>query len=337
MKLSSPPTRYAFTSVIAAAMKYGPTRVSRIAYELDMPVETCRYYLKRFHNAGFRFFPVVDYWALGLQPCILFVRFSKKLDPQRRENFIRWFETVYTVYRAGLGNELEYYLETVPPQGDVKILRNMMETLVDAGMLENYNLFEIDDGYYKPEWIKCYDFTRNCWSDEVEINIPKIPLSRKDGKANIDLTDLLIISYLEENPTTKMNHVSQKIGLSPQLVSYHREKHVEGAGLITGFNPGRHTKHEDMGICIFWSQQHDGYRSSLIPYLHKVSYHSQLEITRLHLPINVRPEPSYFTPFYLNPMTIIRFTVPIEHFHDGKWMRLESFIENLEKIIINVI
>jgi hypothetical protein len=83
MKLSSPPTRYAFTSVIAAAMKYGPTRVSRIAYELDMPVETCRYYLKRFHNMGFRFFPVVDYWALGLQPCILFVRFSKNLDPQK--------------------------------------------------------------------------------------------------------------------------------------------------------------------------------------------------------------------------------------------------------------
>jgi hypothetical protein len=167
-----------------------------------------------------------------------------------------------------------------------------------------------------------------------EIDIPKIPLSRKDGKANIDLTDLLIISYLEENPTTKMNNVSQKIGLSPQLVSYHREKHVEGARLITGFNPGRHTKHEDMGICILWSQQHDGNRSSLIPYLHKVSYHSQLEITRLHLPINVRPEASYFTPFYVNPMTIIRFTVPIEHFHDGKWMRLESFIENLEKIII---
>jgi predicted transcriptional regulator len=65
------------------------------------------------------------------------------------------------------------------------------------------------------------------------------------------LQTLLIISYLEENPTSKMNNVSQKIGLSPQLVSYHREKHVEGARLITGYIPGRRTKHEDMGISLY--------------------------------------------------------------------------------------
>jgi predicted transcriptional regulator len=47
-------------------------------------------------------------------------------------------------------------------------------------------------------------------------------------KLTLTLQTLLIISYLEENPTSKMNNVSQKIGLSPQLVSYHREKHVEG-------------------------------------------------------------------------------------------------------------
>jgi hypothetical protein len=114
MKLSSPPTRYAFTSVIAAAMKYGPTRVSRIAYELDMPVETCRYYLKRFHNMGFRFFPVVDYWALGLQPCILFIRFSKKLDQTKRENILRWLDTVYTVYRARLQSEMNTISKRCP-------------------------------------------------------------------------------------------------------------------------------------------------------------------------------------------------------------------------------
>jgi hypothetical protein len=60
-----------------------------------------------------------------------------------------------------LESELEYYLETVPPQGDVKILRDMMETLVTAGVLDNYNLSEVNDGYYKPEWIKMYDFTKN--------------------------------------------------------------------------------------------------------------------------------------------------------------------------------
>jgi DNA-binding Lrp family transcriptional regulator len=334
MKLSSPPTRYAFTSVIAAAMKYGPTRVSRIAYELDMPVETCRYYLKRFHNAGFRFFPVVDYWALGLQPCILFVRFSKKLDPQKRENFLRWLETVYTVYRAGLGNELEYYLETVPPQGDVEILRDMMETLVTAGVLDNYNLFEINDGYYKPEWIRCYDFTRNCWGDILEeIDIPKIPLSHKDGKANIDPTDLLIISYLEENPTTKMNNVSQKIGLSPQLVSYHREKHVEGGRLVTGYWPGRRTKHEDMGISILMRHHRKEHQDYFLSYLHKVIKDGYADFIRLHIPTGTIFNLNDGIPFIIHPLDMIMFTVPVEHFLDRKWLRLETFVEILEKMI----
>jgi hypothetical protein len=48
-------------------------------------------------------------------------------------------------------------------------------------------------------------------------------------------------------------------------------------------------------------------------------------------------ELSYSIPFYLDPMTIISFTVPMEAFSYGKWMRLESLIESLEKIIINVV
>jgi hypothetical protein len=298
-----------------------------------MPVETCRYYLKRFHNAGFRFFPVVDYWALGLQPCILFVRFSKKLNPQKRENFLRWLETVYTVYRAGLGNELEYYLETVPPQGDVKILRNMMQTLVDAGMLENYNLFEIDDGYYKPEWIKCYDFTRNCWSDEVEIDIPKIPLSHKDGRANFDLTDLLILSYLEVNPTIRMNGISQKIGLSPQLVSYHREKHVDGGRLVTGYHLGRRTRLENMKVGIFIRRRQQDSGAYALPNIHRVSYATYYDVVRLHIPSDALFDIHHGISFMINPFDVRMFTVPAEHFLDRKWLRLESFVENLEKII----
>jgi predicted transcriptional regulator len=68
------------------------------------------------------------------------------------------------------------------------------------------------------------------------------------AKLTLTLQTLLIISYLEENPTVKDEDISQKIGLSPQLVSYHREKHVEGGRLVTGYIPRRRTKHEDMKI-----------------------------------------------------------------------------------------
>ena len=332
MKLSSPPTRYAFTSVIAAAMKYGPTHVSRIAYELDMPVETCRYYLKRFHNAGFRFLPVVDYRALGLQPCVLFIRFNKKLEHVKRENFLRWLDTVYTVYRAGLDNEHEYYLETVPPQGDVKILTNMLETLMDAAVLDNYNISEVNDGYYKPDWIKHYDFIRDCWGDEVEIDIPRIPLHRTDAINNFDLTDLLIISYLEENPIIKMKNISEYLYIPPQLISYHREKHIEGGRLITGYIPTRRTKHRDMQIRII-TRNRKGHGEEFIHYLHSLTRTEGYEYLRVHTPVGVTLDLKDAAMFSINPLIVVVFTVPVEHYADKKWKGLENFAESLEKII----
>ncbi len=315
-------------------MKYGPTRVSRIAYELDMPVETCRYYLKRFHNAGFRFLPVVDYRALGLQPCVLFIRFNKKLEHIKRENFLRWLDTVYTVYRAGLGNDLEHYVETVPPQGDVKTLEKMMEMLVDAGVLENFNLSEVVDGYYRPEWVKLYDFARVCWSEAIELDIPKIPLSHMDGVSGFDQTDLLITSYLEENPTVKMIDISQKLSISPQLISYHREKHVEGRRLITGYVPYRRTQHEDFMIRIVMTPR----QNSVVNYLHLMinTTSNNYGCYRLHIPRNIELNMEESIVFDVNPLNVIRFTIPVEHFNDNKWRKLNVMEEMLEKIIRTV-
>jgi len=332
MKLSSPPTRYAFTSVIAAAMKYGPTRVSRIAYELDMPVETCRYYLKRFHDAGFRFLPVVDYKALGLQPCILFIRLSKKLDTNKRENFLRWLDTVYTVYRAGLDNEHEYYLETVPPHGDVKTLEKMMEMLVDVGVLENFNLSEVVDGYYGPEWVKLYDFARGCWSEAIELDIPKIPLTHMDGVSNFDKTDLLIITYLEENPTVKMIDISQKLNISPQLISYHREKHIEGGRLVTGYIPTRGSKHDDMRIRVIVRRPQEGVQE-FMHHLHRLSRTDNWDFIRIHIPADITLNLEDAVLFSINPLDMVRFTIPVEHFNNEKWVRIGTFVESLEKII----
>jgi DNA-binding Lrp family transcriptional regulator len=330
MKLSSPPTRYAFTSVIAQAMKYGPSKVPRIAYELDMPVETCRYYLKRFHEMGFRFLPVVDYWALGLQPCVLFIRFSKKLDPQKRENFLRWLETLYTIYRAALGYELEYYFEVVPPQGNVKTLKKMIENLCEAGVLENFKLSQVVDGYYMPLWIKFYDFTRGCWNGAVELDIPKVLIRNTSSTCNFDHVDLHLISYLEENPTAKMIDISQKLGTSPQLLSYHREKHIEGGRLVTGYVPFRRTRLEDMRIEIVMAYLGE----QISDYLHYLIYtDDNYGYIRLHVPIKTEIELKFANSFSVNPLDVVRFTIPVEHYVAENWTPLNTFEESLEKMI----
>jgi DNA-binding Lrp family transcriptional regulator len=334
MKLSSPPTRHAFTSVIAAAMKYGPTRISRIAYELDMPVETCRYYLKRFHNMGFRFFPVVDYWALGLQPCVLFIRFSKKLDPRKRENFLRWLDTVYTVYRASLGNEQEYYIETVPPQGEVEMLKKIMAVLQEAEVLNNFILSEVLDGYYKPEWIKSYDFIRSCWGEKIDIEIPKIPMGSCKNAAKLDTLDLIITSELEKEPTTRMKKIANRYGILPQLISYHREKHIEGGRLITGYVPARRIRHEDLKIYLI---QHAIGESNIDcdGYTMQVKYTDTSNIVTVHIPYTVKLN-SLNSILEISLETVRQFTIPREHYTSERWTSLHVFIEELEKILRTV-
>jgi DNA-binding Lrp family transcriptional regulator len=310
-------------------MKYGPTRVSRIAYELDMPVETCRYYLKRFHNAGFRFLPVVDYKALGLQRCILFMRFNRRLDSAKRENFLRWFDMVYTVYRTTLNNELEYYVENSPPQGEVGVLEKILTMLMEVGVLDNFTLARVIDGYYKPEWIKMYDFTMDRWGEEIDVQIPKLPYYYRDDKTDFDLIDLIIMSKLESDPTVKMYKISEILGMSPQLVSYHREKHIEGRRLIIGYVPIRRVKHEDLKIYLSY---HGINHIESMRYLHQSYNLGGNNLLRFHTPTTYNINASG-PLFEVSPIGVKLFTLPREHFSTTGWTGCKMFIEELEKII----
>ncbi|MEM2766601.1 MAG: hypothetical protein QXG75_05665 [Candidatus Caldarchaeum sp.] len=332
MKLSSPPTRWALTSVVAAAMKYGPTRVSRIAYELDMPVETCRYYLKRFYKAGFRFLPVVDYRALGLSPHVAFIRFSKQIDGKKRENFLRWLDSVYVVYRASLNQEREYMLEVVPPEGDGKTYERILSFLQDAGVFENYQLHNIVDGYYQPMWLAMYDFTREGWADKIEgVDVPKIPLSVNKGTVKFDKTDLLILKELEKEPTVKMNTISQRYDVAPQLLSYHREKHVEGSRLITGFIPiGRNIQQSTKMTLLHYTT--DNFETDLFEdYLHSIRQANKCLLLRLHTPFSIIIQQNY-PRFEISPSSVLLFTIPSEHYLQNEWTHLRVFEEQLEKL-----
>jgi hypothetical protein len=69
-------------------------------------------------------------------------------------------------------------------------------------------------GYYKPEWIKMYDFAKDRWGEILRIEIPKIPLTSKVGQSTSILQTLLIISDLEEIQPLKMMKISQTYEVS---------------------------------------------------------------------------------------------------------------------------
>ncbi|MCS6784170.1 MAG: hypothetical protein NZ581_03105 [Candidatus Caldarchaeum sp.] len=332
MKLSSPPTRWALTSVIAAAMKYGPTKVPRIAYELDMPVETCRYYLKKFYEAGFRLQPVVDYWALGLAPTLIFIRFDRRVPAAKKQTLLSWLDTVYVVYRAPLENDREQIILMVPPKGDEKALQEILAMLKEADLLEDFFLAQITDGYYLPEWVTMYDFINSRWSSKVDVRVPQISVSNGFDEKQFDETDLTLIEEIEVEPKVKMKKISAKHGVSPQLLSYHREKHVEGTRLITGYVPLRRTAYQDVNI-VFITQLEESIKDSELKNYHFSTWKlKRRNLIRFHIPADA--DFAYPAPVLnVTALGVRWFTVPREHFIDGKWVALESFVERVTSLI----
>jgi len=330
MKLSSPDTRWAFTSVIAAAIKYGPTRVNRIASDLDIPVETCRYYLKKFHEAGFRFLPVVDYRAIGLSPHMVFVRFSRQINESIRNTVVNWLDRVYTVYRASLQNSGEFFFQTVPPEDDKDNYIRLFEFLQDAGVFENCLVEEIVDGYYKPEWISMYSFDQTRWDRKMQLIVPTIPYSETNARTFFDKLDLAILEELELNPRIKMKEISKNCNVSPQLISYHREKHVEAGRLVTGYVPVRQTHHEDVKYMLVSlpNSTNEFYED----FLHSVSISRKRALVRLHMPPWLEPAEKA-EMHIINPYEVRRYAVPVELQLEIGWTGVAEFIAEAEKML----
>ncbi len=328
MKLSSLPADEALRLVVAAAIKWGPTRVSRISYETDIPLETCRYYLKRYHNLGYRFFPVVDYQALGLQPMLVFLRLAREWRAFSREtNFVRWLEKIYATYRAGLRNQGEYMLHVAVPKGDEGNYKKLLEELTKLGVLENYTVREIRMGYYLARWIRYYDFFSHTWRREpLDIRGYPIPITANRIPPHLDEIDLRIIVRLEMNPRVTNLDISRELGVSPQLISYHRQKHVEGQGLITGYIPGWNIEPENWLTAIKLKRSLDG---KISPYNHLIAELSDgLYIERIHMP--PRDVTKLDTLIPLAEKSIMPFGIPIEHYNleNKEWMQVWMLVKD---------
>jgi hypothetical protein len=79
-------------------------------------------------------------------------------------------------------------------------MEKMMYMLLEAGVVESFELSEVEGGYYKTRMDKVpTTFAKDGWGDEIDIEIPKIPYL-SGGDKHFDLSDLLIISELEVRP-----------------------------------------------------------------------------------------------------------------------------------------
>ena len=341
MKLSSLPRDEALLSVVSAVMKWGPVRLSRVAMETGIPLETCRYYLKLFHERGYRFFPIVDYNAIGLQPMLLILRLSREWRNNKREgNMIKWLEGIYVTYRAALAREGEYLFHLAIPEGEENRYRELMDELARLGVIENYMLSKIQNGYYTASWARYYDFIHHTWREKpIDIEMNKVPITTNRKPRILDEIDLKIIEQLELNPRKTNLEMSRELGISPQLVSYHRQKHIEGQGIITGYVAGWLTEPNNW---LTFLQLHNGAEEPPVKTLDYMQVAFKIDLYNVYriytsstnvTLINMEERTLTFKEY-----SILPYTIPLEHYKEEyRWKLIEPFIEQVSKMVVEVL
>ncbi|MDJ0269257.1 MAG: AsnC family protein [Aigarchaeota archaeon] len=341
VKLGSTPTEEAVARVVAAAMKWGPTKVARIATECGIPTETCRHYIKTLFKKGYTFTAVVDYHALGLQQCMALLRLSREWRRGLRENnLVRWLERIYAVYRAGLAQGGEYLFHVAVPQGEEREYVKLLEDLVEKEVIERYEFYMVKDGYYAPRWIKMYSLLRDAWrSTPLETEIQKTPITYNNGTTDVDKLDLAIILRLEIDPRKHNREIAKETGYSAQLISYHRQKHVEGQRLITGFVAELTRESHERKLLIIATKREELIDEALLNYMHlRIETPDSYVIYRLHLPFQLHTK---LTPdiqsLLLHHDKIIRFGIPLEHYNaDGEWTSIRLFLQNVDEVVATI-
>ena len=267
---------------------------------------------------------------------------------EREENIIKWLEGIYVTYRAALGREVEYLFHLAVPEGEENKYRELMEELVRLGIVENYMLSKIQQGYYTASWARYYDFIHHTWREKpIDVEMHKVPLTTNRKPDVVDEIDLRILLRLELNPRKTNLEISKELGISPQLVSYHRQKHIEGQGIITGYVPTWTIRQDNVisGVMLLPEivrnnldlEDNDGL--IMDHFLHLSAELTNISMKRIILPaelvVNKLSQTKYLQ--LIHAPSAVQFAIPLEHHETSKWTSLETFLTIIDEVVRKII
>ncbi|MGI0091838.1 MAG: hypothetical protein ACREBS_09020 [Nitrososphaerales archaeon] len=217
--------------------RYGLENVSTLSKWIDIPVETARYMIweelpKHFVSVGI----TVNLPRIGLGRWMLTFTPTQKSYTDGIENFLKDGAGLIYLGRVMPDNSSVSILGI--PFGEQYKLREQLVHLRNSGIIESYNLDELEwtrNLSFNPAF---YDFKAKDWKFSWgDLDKNKEPLLTPDTKEEqapiVDYKDILILKELQLKVPRTLSKLSRNIGLDQHNLRYHYKAHARRA--IAGY------------------------------------------------------------------------------------------------------
>ena len=230
--------------LIKAIEKVGPRNAALIARITGLPERTVRYWIKvKLPSLGFVFRPVVDESRLGLVKHLMRIRFRDDLGHAALSVLDVLGRRAYLTYYAGLMPHDEFIALVDLPVNMEDEYKSLLHELVNAGVLDSYELYPLDEVWKTSTDVRYFDFNRGTWAldmvvsdEEVEVGARTTVIKRTDcEEPSIDKIDLLIIKELQKDALQSFTQMAETLGVNEATLRYHYREHVLGRGMISGY------------------------------------------------------------------------------------------------------
>lgn len=349
--------------VFEALATYGPRNVTEVSRKLGMQAETLRKRLKRLNSQTFLRFNINVYHTnLGLRKAVVFAEaipgYERVLfEALKINDFWIFLSRCYGMFEGCVG------IYTVPNESR-SLFEHFISELEKTGLTRKAQIFwstcfhsvQSRCEWFNPE-AKKWEFEWDRWIQEVQNEGTSLPFTLVEPKAfpvKGDETDVLILKELEKDAAISFRSLAEKLGISPQLVSYHFYDHVVERGLLESFEVSVFHFGKDSEFSFFILSFDDGeklakFASSLLDkpfvkglgrilgknelygylYLPKSEFRRFLEALSKLIRNDFLKDYQYVIQDLANSS---RATIPYQFFKKGKWVyNHERYIDNLHE------
>lgn len=230
--------------ILEALAIYGPRNVTDVSRKLHMPAETLRKRIKRLYTQTFLRFNInVHYTNLGLRRTVLFAEAvpgyeNILFDALKINDFWIFVSRCYGMFEGCVG------IFTVPSE-NCDQFEHFVGELERIGLARKTQIFWSTCFYSvhsRCKWFnqkrKMWNFDWDEWVQEIRnegTNLPYTLAHTETPSVKVDEIDVLILKELEKDATISFKKLGEKLGISPQLASYHFHNHLIGINLLRSF------------------------------------------------------------------------------------------------------
>lgn len=230
--------------VIEALATFGPRNISGVSRKLCIPAETLRKRIKRLYSQTFlRFHINVCHANLGLITAVVFAEsipgYENALcDALKINDFWMFVSRCYGMFEGCVG------IFNIPNRSCSQFERFISE-IERRGLTRRTQVFWSTFFHPAPSLCKWFNQKTKSWNFDWERWIQEIKNGDTDSLYTLvtpkafsikaDETDVFLLKELEKDARVSFERLGKKLGISPQLVSYHYYKHLLGRRLLESF------------------------------------------------------------------------------------------------------